>query len=63
MKSHQIHTSIVSGMARCLRSDLSHCSLVPCELSGESSDSQFCETKKVKAPLGVRVVRLGVDSV
>ena len=33
-----------------------------CELSGVSSDSQFCETKKVKAPLGVRVVRLGVDS-
>ena len=33
-----------------------------CELSGVSSDSQFCETKKVKAPLGVRVVRLSVDT-
>ena len=33
-----------------------------CELSGVPSDSQFCETKNVKAPLGVRDVRLHVES-
>ena len=43
-------------------SDLSHCSLVRCELSGVSSDSQFCETKKVKALLGMRDVRVSSSS-
>ena len=43
-------------------SRLSHASLVPSSLSGESADSQFCETKKVKAPAGWYEVRVSSSS-
>ena len=53
---------MVSGIARCSRIFLSHCSFVFIELSGESRDSQFCEMKKVNAPDGVRLVRVRISS-
>ena len=46
----------------CALSRLSHASLVPSSLSGESADSQFCETKKVKAPAGWYEVRVSSSS-
>ena len=46
----------------CALSRLSHASLVPSSLSGESADSQFCEMKKVKAPAGWYEVRVSSSS-